>query len=196
MQSIYSKLQLQRCYTHIHDPLYANFFGTHTKMSFRAISDFQNYIGQNIRLGWFVLIFFYCLIHCLRMQMVSGNHWMAWCFTIYHVKHIASTTEYHCIYPIYHINIPQQNNNVSCCLFPGNFALKIPGNMLLAAAPFLSVSSCPMGYAKSQQDLRSVCIQLWHWALWRFSLYIVHSQTSRISRTQQEFSSVYAEVVS
>lgn len=102
----------------------------------------------------------------------------------------------HHIYFIYHVNILRQNIHVGHCLFAGNFALPIPGNPLLAAAPFLPASSCPVGFAKSQQDLRSVCIQLWHRALWRFALYIVHLQTSGISRTQRGLPGVYAEVVS
>lgn len=136
---------------------------------------------------------------CFSQGLIpSQSTWIIskrYCFTVYPIKYLSNATVHHCIYLMYHISILQQNNNVSRCLFPGNFAPAIPCNPLLAAAPFLSVSSCPAGYAKSQQDLRSVCIQLWHWALWRFALYIVHLQTSGISRTQQGLPSVYAEVV-
>lgn len=68
---------------------------------------------------------------------------------------------------------------------------RVPGN-----GPSSPVSSCPVGCAKSQQDLRTVCIARWHRALWGCSLYTVHLQTSRLSETQQEPARVCAEVVS
>lgn len=132
-------------------------FDTCNKMTFRAISDFQNYVRESVRLGQILFVF-----SGFNSQPKHTDHTReVLCFIVYPVKYISNATVQHCIYLISRINILQQNNNVSRCLFPGNFALTIPCNPLLAAAPFLAVSSCPAGCAKSQQDLRSVCIQLW-----------------------------------
>lgn len=156
-------------------------FDTHNKMTFRAISDFQNYVRKNVRLGQILFVF----PGFNSQPKHTDPTQKALSFTVYPAKQIPNAIMYHCIYLIYHI---QLNNNVSRCLFPGNFALTVPCNPLLAGAPSLSVSSCPAGHAKSQQDLRSVCIQLWHQALWRFALYIVCLQTRGISRTQRDSS--------